>query len=239
MLRPELRRFRCDTIMSGMKSIPPTRILLGIAGVLVAAVLWFTTARPVVVLPRIRLAPGYTLQNAAGSSVTSEDQRGKLTLYSFAYTRCTQDCAAIYTSLEEIDRLLAQRGPLNPPLRFITLTVDPGYDTPQQLGQFRPAFQPAAVEWLWLTGSEKWIKTIVGGNFNVLYQPQEDGSVFFAPQYVLVDGNGIVRAVYEGAELKPAAFVDQLDLLYTEIEQSSGAARLAYEAAHFFACYPH
>ena len=83
------------------------------------------------------------------------------------------------------------------------------------------------------------MKNVSGGAFGVLYQPRENGTIFFAARYVLVDGEGIVRAIYDTPELDTGRFVEQLDLVYEEIAQAQGSARLAYEAAHFFACYPH
>ncbi len=232
--RPPARYDRMVVMMSGrwMRYVYITGALL------VGAVLFFTIARPVVVLPRIRLAPGYVLQDQTAANISSEDARGKLTLYSFAYTGCKTDCAAIYDSLQAIDAAVAAQPPRSPALRFVTLTIDPQHDTPQTLQNFERPFTPAAVEWIWLTGSETWMRSVTGGAFEVLYQPQDDGSVFFAPRYILVDGVGVVRAIYDGAALDAGTFMQHLALLYKEIEQSGGASRLAYEAAHFFACYP-
>ncbi len=222
-----------------MKSGWLWKIAAAVGGLLVIGVLWFTLARPVLVLPRMRLGPGYSLVDAAGKTVTSEDGRGKLTLYTFAYTRCAADCEPLYQTLQAIDSGLAARPARVPSLRFVTLTLDPARDTPEQLASFAMPFTPRSVQWTWLTGPEKTLKNVSGGAFEVLYQPRADGSVFFAPRYVLVDGEGIVRAVYDGAELNTARFLEQLDLVYEEIAQAQGAAKLAYEAAHFFACYPH
>lgn len=211
--------------------------LYGMVGVIALSVVWFTTAKPVVVLPRVRLAPGYTLQNTAGANVSSEDARGKLNLYTFAYSECRQECAGIYASLRALDEALAGREALSPPLRVITLSIDPARDTPEKLAQAGLPFTPRALDWVWLTGSETWMKSVAGSGFEVLYRAREDGSIFFAPRYVLVDGEGMVRAIYEGAELDTDVFLTHLDLITTEIAQSQGATRLAYEAAHFFACY--
>jgi len=221
-----------------MKSVGWMRIFYIVTGLLVAGVLYFTIARPVVVLPRIRLAPGYLLQDQNGVNVSSEQARGSLTLYSFAYTGCVEDCARLYASLEAIDAAVAASPAREPALRFITISIDPGHDTPAVLAAFQRPYTTKAVEWTWLTGSEQWVRTVVGGSFEVLYQAQDDGSIFYAPQFVLVDGSGVVRGIYEGASLDAQRFVSQLDLLYKEIEETGGAARLAYEAAHFFACYP-
>lgn len=207
-------------------------------GLLVIFIFWFTTARPIVVLPRMTLSPGYGLQDASSRLVTSDQQRGLMTLYSFAYTRCEEDCASIYSTLKAVDDGMAARPSAQPPLQFITITVDPAYDNPAQLAAFSPPFDPQAVAWRWLTGAPERVKTVAGGGFEVLYQPREDGSLFLTPRFILVDGAGIVRASYEAPQVSAQRILEHLDLLYKEIERSQGANRLAYEAAHFFACYP-
>lgn len=222
----------------GRTLITPVRALIGVGALLIIAVLWFTTARPVLVLPRLRLSPGYALTRADGARVTSEDQRGKLTLYSFAYSGCAERCTAVYATLKELDAALVERGALNPPLRFLTISIDAN-DTPQSLAQFPMPFQPQAVEWWWLTGEETALRMVIGSGFEVLAQPDADGSFVFAPRFVLVDGAGIIRGEYDAAVTSPQQIIDYLDILYAEIEKSTGASRLAYEAAHFFACYPH
>lgn len=222
-----------------MSSARLIKFVLIPGGVLVALVLWFTIARPVVVLPRMQLAPGYGLQDARGQLVTSEDQRGVLVLYSFAYSRCQATCSKLYKTLQTVDEELAKTPDRKPPFRFITLTVDPTRDTPQQLAQFKLPFEPKAVPWTWLSGTEQRMKDVVGGGFELYYQPQADGSVAFAPAFVLVDGFGVVRAEYDAYEISSRLLLEHIELLYKEIEQSSGLGSLAYEAAHFFACYPH
>ena len=57
---------------------------------------------------------------------------------------------------------------------------------------------------------------------------------------MLVDGWGVVRGEYRYQTL--ASDVDKLlhhiDILGEELRNSHGAASVAYEAAHFFLCYP-
>lgn len=222
-----------------MKQFRVWWVLAGLGAALVIGVLWFTTARPVLVLPRLSLAPGYGLQTAEGRLFSSEDGRGVVTLYSFAYSSCGERCGMIYEKLAAIDAAMAERPTLEPRLRFVTLTIDPEHDTPEALAAFELPFEPQAAEWVWLTGEAEKLKLVTGGGFEVLYQAQADGSIFFDPQMVLVDGNGIIRGEYEVSRYSAESLVTYLDLLYEEIAQSSGAAKLAYEAAHFFACYPH
>ncbi|HZU87023.1 MAG TPA: SCO family protein [Anaerolineaceae bacterium] len=223
--------------------------IVGVLGaLLVGFVLWFALARPLVVLPRMQLAPGYGLTDASGKLVSSEDQRGVVTVYTFAYSRCEKTCDAIYDALRMLDEELARRQAANdpaglpfsdPPLRVITLSIDPEYDTPERLNAVGLPFEPKAIEWIWLTGTPERMKSIVGGNFEVFYQTQDDGSLVFGQRLVLVDGAGVVRADLEPPNLSGEKLIAYLDYLYDEIRNSSGAANIAYEAAHFFACYPH
>lgn len=213
-------------------------IVYGLVGLLAAGIIWFATARPVVVLPRMNLAPGYLLTQADGGSLTSEDGRGVVTLYSFAYTRCQEPCQPAYRILQAVDRSLAGQAPRDPALRFVTLTLDPTYDTPERLSQSPLPFQPQAVAWTWLTGEEGKVKAVAGGGFEVLYQSQGDGVNLIESRLVLVDGFGVIRADLDPQRTDPEMVMELIDLLYKEIATSHGAARLAYEAAHFFACYP-
>lgn len=209
------------------------------AVILAAGILWFTISRPVVVLPRIRLAPGYSLQSDQNRTFTSEDRRGKLTLYTFAYTSCSSDCLSIYKNLQAVDSALELKPGQNPPLDFITLTIDPIIDTPQHLDGFSLPFQPDSVTWTWLSGNPVIIQNIVANGFELMVSPLPEGRFVFSPRYVLVDGEGIIRTELEGPEFTSERFLEYLEILNTEIAQSQGSSRLAYEAAHFFACYPH
>ena len=57
-------------------------------------------------------------------------------------------------------------------------------------------------------------------------------------RYVLVDHLGIMRADYRTGVLDPALLVRDVNLLVEEAANSDGIARLGYEAAHLFLCYP-
>ena len=64
--------------------------------------------------------------------------------------------------------------------------------------------------------------------------------VAFDPMLVLVDGWGVIRGEYKYQTLTSDAdkIVRHLGILGEELRNAKGAASLAYEAAHFFLCYP-
>lgn len=210
--------------------------------VLVGAILAFNVFRPITVLPRITLAPGFALTGADGAVVSNEDLRGALVLYSFSYSRCA-DCAVTPAALADLHRQLNARVADDIDLALVTLSVDPERDTPADLAALRAAAPTGDghVAWHWLTGDPLQTKYVVGGGFDLFYQPTgapDDYSVSFAPRYVLVDQLGIIRAYYGGAALDVDRLLRDIDYVVTEARNSRGTAKIAYEAAHLFLCYP-
>jgi protein SCO1 len=215
---------------------------------LAAAVLAFTIFQPIKVLPRVGLAPGFSLQAQDGRRVTSEDYRGKFTLYSFSYAGCTKDCPQTGKQMQALYQRLSETDAGTTNFALVTLTVDPVRDSPQALKAFAaqyPVAPSSHVSWDFLTGDPLRMKYVIGGGFGLYYEndpADTSGSsgyrVKFSPKLVLVDGWGIVRAEYGAANLDIERVMRDIDYLIQEVQNSTGPARYAYEAAHLFRCYP-
>ena len=209
---------------------------------LIVSVLAFSVFKPLKVLPRISLAPGFVFTNQAGATRTSDDYRGQLTIYNFTHTHCSTNCPQTSSWMQALRAKLSQ-GTSVAPYALVTISVDPERDTPDVLAAYSAQFgadQSSSVTWDWLTGDVLRTKFVVGGGFGVFYddQPGSSDTVRLDPRYVLVDGAGIVRAEYRTVELNVERVVQDITILADEIQNSQGAARLAYEAAHLFRCYP-
>lgn len=214
---------------------------LGIALLLLILVgtLWFNIARPVIVLPRITLAPGYLLESATGDTLTSGDRLGHMTLYSFTHATCMQaDCPQSAADIAQVRAGLAAWLPADSTLDIVTISLDPTHDTPAVLAALAAEHAaPGRIGWHWLTGDAERVRYVVGGGFELYYRAGADG-VQFTPRYVLVDEFGMIRARYFDAIPDPAIVERDVRFLISEHQNSRGAGRLAYEAAHLFACYP-
>jgi protein SCO1 len=220
------------------------RLFYFFSAVLVVAVLTFNIFKPIKVLPRVSLAPGFAFTNQDGETRTSEDFRGKLTVYSFTYTRCADGCPQTTSYMKALRDALVRSGNQDMKFALVTISVDPEHDTPAVLNAYAAPFlkgQTDNVTWDFLTGDALRTKYVVGGGFNVHYQASTDGagqsSIKLTPRYVLVDGWGIVRAEYWGEDLDVQLLVQDIGYLISEIQNSQGTARYAYEAIHLFACY--
>jgi len=214
------------------------RGLIAFGLVLIIGVLSFKIFEPVQVLPRIRLAPGFIMTDQVGQSVTSEDLKGSVVLYTFTYTNCGEDCVAPEDTIRDVKARVDDT--VEADVRFVTISFDPARDTPDRLAERAAAMGADGRQWIYAVPSPESAKTIIGTGFREWYSELDDGSFEFDPTLVLVDGWGVVRGEYQYQTLSSDTdrIVRHITILEDEINNSHGAAKLAYEAAHLFLCYP-
>lgn len=223
-----------------MKRFPLTA-LYGLLGAVMVAALGFKVFQPVQVLPRIRLSPGFALTDHTNATLTNEDLRGSFVLYSFGYSRCeTDSCAQVNQTMREVQAALPGIDTGTVPVRLVTISVDPAYDSPAVLANYADSVGADPDVWQFATHTDDTVlKNIIGGGFEVYYGPAADGTLSVDPTFVLVDGLGLIRGEYHYQTLTPDSerIIRHLGVLAAELRNSQGAATLAYEAAHLFLCY--
>ncbi|NDJ34405.1 MAG: SCO family protein [Chloroflexi bacterium] len=216
-------------------------ILYGVLAAIVVGALAFKIFQPVQVLPRVRLAPGYAMLDQNGDRLTNESVRGSFVLYTFTYTRCETDaCAQIDETMLAVQESLDALELGGIPLRLVTISFDPAHDTPTDLAAYAGQIGADPAVWQFATHSNPdLLKTIIGGGFEVYYTPDEQGGYTFDPTFVLVDGLGIIRGEYRYQTIAPDTdrITRHINVLAEEAHHSTGAATVAYEAAHLFLCY--
>ncbi len=210
----------------------------GLLALLLIGLLAFAIFQPIQVLPRMALGPGFSFVDQAGARLTNEDLRGHLVLYTFTYTECRANCPQTSYTLQRVQERLTQINTRGLPVDLVTISFDPARDTPQQLLAFARQLGADLAHWHFVTGEPTALKNVIGSSFGIYYTQADDGAFTFDPAFVLVDGTGIIRAKYRTANLDLAIVQRDLELIATEAQHSQGAARLAYEAAHLFLCYP-
>ncbi|MFZ2489268.1 MAG: SCO family protein [Anaerolineae bacterium] len=211
-----------------------------IVGVLlITGVFAFATLQPVKVLPRIRLAPGFILTDQNGQQLTSEQLRGNVVLYNFSYTRCGADCDKMNQTMQEVQQRLAEVELYGMSVKFVTISFDPEHDTPQALAQYAQSLGANPEQWIFASGDATRLKALIGGGFEAYYTPDEAGGFRFDPTFVLVDGWGIIRGKYRYQVQIPDSdrILRHIGVLAEEVQKSTGANKLIYEAAHLFLCY--
>ncbi len=124
------------------------------------------------------------------------------------------------------------------PFQQVTLSFDPERDTPERLLSYAESVGADRSSWHFATGDPTRLKNAIGGGFGAYYTQEEDGAFKFDPMFVLVDGWGIIRAKYRTGEPDLATIERDIGMIVEEANNSEGASRVAYEAAHLFLCYP-
>lgn len=219
-------------------SFKPVWLFYGVLLLFLAGVVAFATLRPILVLPRITLAPGFALTDQDGSRLTNEDMRGKLVLYNLTYTDCAEPCPPTSTVMQEVAARLPELENGTVPVELVTISIDPQRDTPERLAQYAAGLDADTSRWHFVTGPLERLKWVIGSGFRVYFDHKEDGRIVFDPAFMLVDGMGILRAEYRTAAPGADRILGDMQLVLDEIARSKGANKVAYEAAHLFMCYP-
>ncbi len=213
------------------------RALYVTGGLLIASVLAFATLQPIKVLPRIKLAPAFALRDQNGAALTSEDLRGQLVLYNITYTGCQAPCPQTAATLREVQQRLGAINTQSLPVKLVTISFDPDHDSQAALAAYANRVGADPAVWRVATGDAAALKVAIGDGFSLYYAPQADGSFTFDPGFFLVDGWGILRAEYRTAEPGIDRIMRDMALIVSEVQNSTGAGKVAYEAAHLFLCY--
>jgi protein SCO1/2 len=208
--------------------------------VIILAAVAFAVFEPIQVLPRIRLAPGYLLTDQSAATLTSEDVRGDIVLYNFGYSGCGEECDVMNGTMAAIQSRIGEVDVGDTDIRFVTISFDPGQDTPEVLAEYATTLGADPEQWTFATAEPDHLENVVKAGFRSYYEDHGDGSFSFDPKFVLVDGWGVIRGEYryQTQASDTDKILRHIDILGEEIRNAHGAASLAYEAAHFFLCYP-
>ncbi|MDR7418132.1 MAG: SCO family protein [Armatimonadota bacterium] len=101
-----------------------------------------------------RPVPGFALIDQHGQAFTFTDQRGRVVLVFFGYTRCPDVCPFTLATFRDVAR---QLGPEAARVRFVFVTVDPEQDTPAFLNRYMRLFHP---DFVGLTGTPEALKPV-------------------------------------------------------------------------------
>ncbi len=174
---------------------------------LVAVIIFvFVVIKPVHVLPVIDQAPQYELIDQDGNAFTSEQLHGRVVMYDFVYTRCTDACPAMTSEMMRLALYLDEQDMLGDEVVLVSMTFDPGRDTLERFAEYREMLNIEGFDgWYWVTGEPANIKRTVGADFGVFFDRVEvegQPGYEFAHEstFVLVDPDGQIRMEYRFLE---------------------------------------
>lgn len=153
----------------------------------------FSTKRP---LPVIGQLSAFILTNQNNQPVSLESLRGKVWVADIIFTRCAGPCPVMTHEMAQLQGKL----PTNAPVKLVTLTSDPEYDTPAVLRRYAARFNADTNRWDFLTGPKPKIRRLAINDFKFVVVEKKPGEqanpedlFIHSTWFVLVDQRGRVR----------------------------------------------
>lgn len=148
----------------------------------------------------------FILTSQNGETITKYDLFDKYTVLDFIFTECLGTCPIMTNYMKE----LYDYYQYSPHIQFLSISVDPEYDTQSVLSMYAKNNGVYDNRWLFLFGELDFIKKFSSNTFNLIsdYFPAGHSKKFF-----LIDKNGNIRQFYNGTNKK------DINLLKNHIDQ--------------------
>jgi protein SCO1/2 len=143
--------------------------------------------------------PATALVDQAGRPFDLAATHGRTTVVSFVYTRCrdARMCPLVAAKFARMQRQL--RGT---PIRLVTVTLDPGYDTPRVLARYGAAYGADPARWSLVTGPPAAVDELVA-RLGVTVERPGPGVILHTEAAVIIDARGRVARFVDGATWLP------------------------------------
>jgi protein SCO1 len=148
--------------------------------------------------------PPFDLTNQNGERISLETFRGQPFVLTFIFTRCPVPnfCPRMSNNFEELQTAIKTGGDTLAKTRLLSITLDPGFDTPQVLDAYAASRQADPKIWTFATGQEREIDALTGA-FSV-YRQTEGGTISHGLATALINRNGIIERIWRGNTWTPA-----------------------------------
>jgi len=163
--------------------------------------------------------PNFQLQNQDGKQIRFKDYLGKALLLTFIYTRCPlpEYCTLMSNNFAQIDRQLQQDPNLYAKTHLLSISIDPGYDTPQVLRSYGAAHteryeNETFQHWEFASGEQ--VKE--AAQFFGLRYFADQGQIIHGLRTVIITPDGKVVKVYTNNQWKPEEVVEELKRVVQE-----------------------
>jgi protein SCO1/2 len=147
-------------------------------------------------LPVYYDAPAFALTDQDGKPFGRDDLRGKVWVADFIFTTCPGACPKMTMKMSGLQKAVPARD-----VHFVSFTVDPDRDTPEVLKRYGQGFDADPARWHFLTGEKsKLFDTAAGLKLTAAPAGQFGPEIVHAEKFLLVDGSGRVRGVYNSGD---------------------------------------
>ena len=133
--------------------------------------------------------------------IYSSEMKGKIWIADFFFTSCPTICPKM---TEQMKRLNGMTKDINEHIQYMSFSINPKYDTPEQLRKYIQVHKINAKNWQFFTGNEARTHDLGINNFQIFagQDASAAGGYAHTAAFALVDKDGYVRGVYLGTDPK-------------------------------------
>jgi len=175
----------------------------------------------------MRAPEGAVLESDGTAHRLSEFTTGKVTLFSFIYTYCSdaKGCPLAYETLHTLKKTIEQDPALRDKVRFVSMSFDPRNDTPETMRLYGDAEMRdrKGLRWHFLTSrSGKELAPLLDGFGQDVSVAQDQPAGQRVPvlshmlKVYLIDAGGSVREIYSTSFLHPTILLNDIKTLLME-----------------------
>jgi protein SCO1/2 len=146
----------------------------------------------------------FSLTNQNGERMSLDKFRGQPFVLTFVFTRCPVPnfCPRMSNNFEELQTAIKGGTGTFATTRLLSITLDPGYDTPKILNDYAAFHHADSKIWMFATGDEKEIDSLTGA-FSV-YRQNEGGTISHGLATALINRDGRIEKIWRGNAWTPA-----------------------------------
>jgi protein SCO1 len=165
---------------------------------LLASLRWRASLGPP--LPVLGQVAPFSLTNQDGQTISLSSLRGHVWVADVIFTRCAGPCLKMSRQMKQLQDALPPGGGV----RLVSLTTDPGYDTPKVLKTYGQRFGADNARWMFLTGTKQQLADLETGSLKLSALAKKPGEqqdpvdlFIHSTIFVVVDKQGGLRAFFE------------------------------------------
>lgn len=164
-------------------------------------------------------APPFSLTDPEGVTVSLESLRGRTLLVDFIFTRCPGPCPILTSTHAAVQRSL--RPELRERVRFVSITLDPLHDGPEELRAYAQARGADLAGWSFLGGTVEAVDPVLSA-WGAGATRNEQGEIEHVVVSFLVDPEGRIVKRYLGTEHQPEEVVADLEAVAFAVDAEQG-----------------
>ncbi len=153
-------------------------------------------------------APAFSLVDVDGDTVSLAGLADKTLLVDFIFTRCPGPCPSLTSSHVSVQRALSPA--LREKIRFVSITIDPERDTPEDLRAYALARGADLTDWAFLSGPPDEVLAVMRA-YGVGTKPGAEGDIEHVLATFLIDPRGQVVKRYLGLDHAPETLAADLE----------------------------